>query len=187
MKVKSVHAFWGRQNFGKFLNGLGLRGKAVEVGTDLGGFADQLLNQWTGEILYCVDPYRDPDTPSKRLLQAQSRLAKYGNRVVFLVATSEEAVKEFADNSLDFVYIDGDHHYELVRFDLYAWWEKVRVGGLLAGHDIRSVAQPGRGWDQYVLRALREFCADLKIPAINLVREKSRNWSFYLTKPETAR
>ena len=42
---------------------------------------------------------------------------------------------EFANNSVDFVYLDGDHQYEPVKSEIEAWYPKVRVGGILAGHD----------------------------------------------------
>jgi predicted O-methyltransferase YrrM len=48
---------------------------------------------------------------------------------------SVEAAKTFADKSLDFVFIDGDHAYESVCADIDAWLPKVKPGGLLAGHD----------------------------------------------------
>ena len=48
---------------------------------------------------------------------------------------SVEAAALYEDDSLDFVFIDADHGEEWVRADLAAWWPKVQVGGVLAGHD----------------------------------------------------
>ena len=50
-------------------------------------------------------------------------------------ALSVEAAKEFADESLDFIYIDATHTFEAVSQDLLAWWPKLKPGGLMAGHD----------------------------------------------------
>lgn len=50
-------------------------------------------------------------------------------------ANSTEAVKQFADQSLDFVFIDADHRFEAVSADICAWLPKVKRGGILAGHD----------------------------------------------------
>jgi predicted O-methyltransferase YrrM len=49
--------------------------------------------------------------------------------------TSEEASSHFEDESLDFVYIDGDHTYNAVTLDLEKWYPKVKKGGLFYGHD----------------------------------------------------
>lgn len=48
---------------------------------------------------------------------------------------SLEAVYDFKDESIDFVFIDASHEYEDVVEDLKAWWPKIKKGGVLAGHD----------------------------------------------------
>lgn len=50
-------------------------------------------------------------------------------------ASSPEAADGYADNSLDFVFIDGDHRPAAVHDDLSAWFPKIKAGGTLAGHD----------------------------------------------------
>lgn len=45
------------------------------------------------------------------------------------------AADDFADGSLDFVFIDGAHNFTSVRDDIRAWLPKVKPGGVLAGHD----------------------------------------------------
>jgi SAM-dependent methyltransferase len=63
-----------------------------------------------------------------------------GHRLTTLQMPSLEAVGWFNDASLDAVFIDAAHEYESVRDDIAAWRPKVRLGGILAGHDY------GAGW-----------------------------------------
>lgn len=49
---------------------------------------------------------------------------------------SLDAAKNYADGSLDFVFIDASHEYPDVVDDINAWLPKVKVGGVLAGHDV---------------------------------------------------
>jgi predicted O-methyltransferase YrrM len=66
-----------------------------------------------------------------------------------LMMPSQQAVKLFADGSLDLVYIDGNHSYASATADIAAWRPKIRSGGWLAGHDF-APSYPG------VWRAVRE-------------------------------
>jgi hypothetical protein len=46
-----------------------------------------------------------------------------------------DALKDFDDGSLDFVYLDGDHRFPYIAEDIFFWWNKVKKGGILSGHD----------------------------------------------------
>ena len=48
---------------------------------------------------------------------------------------SYEVADNFEDDSLDFVFIDGDHRYKGVKKDLEAWYPKIKDSGIIAGHD----------------------------------------------------
>ncbi|WP_167737390.1 class I SAM-dependent methyltransferase [Sphingomonas parva] len=48
---------------------------------------------------------------------------------------SYKAAEAFEDGSFDFVYLDGNHHYEFVLRDLEDYAAKLKPGGLLFGHD----------------------------------------------------
>lgn len=65
---------------------------------------------------------------------ARMRTEKYPN-IHLVKKTSWEAVKDFKDRSLDFVYIDGNHSFGHVAMDLMKWNRKVKKGGIIAGHD----------------------------------------------------
>jgi hypothetical protein len=48
---------------------------------------------------------------------------------------SYKAAVGFEDGLFDFVYLDGNHHYEFVLRDLEDFAAKLKPGGLLFGHD----------------------------------------------------
>ena len=48
---------------------------------------------------------------------------------------SYKAAASFDDGYFDFVYVDGNHHYEFVLKDLHDFAAKLKPGGLLFGHD----------------------------------------------------
>ena len=49
--------------------------------------------------------------------------------------TSEKIAPLFNDESVDAVYIDGDHTYEGVLNDFTSWKDKVKKGGIIVGDD----------------------------------------------------
>ena len=71
------------------------------------------------------------------------------------VSDSAAAASRYEDGSLDAVFIDADHSYESVARDIDAWRPKVRLGGILAGHDftlfdpgiIQAVTERFARWD----------------------------------------
>lgn len=120
-------------------------GKGVEIGVFKGQFTEHLLDKWAG-TLYLVDPWRALDeaeyTDSSNhanhdtaYAETMSRISGNEDRAFMIRALSTQAVSLFEDNSLDFVYIDGNHAYEYVKEDIEAWWPKLKKGGVFAGHD----------------------------------------------------
>lgn len=196
-----------RNQFGELLNDMGLTGEGVEVGTHLGLFARILLNKWRGR-LHCVDPWEDapPEFAGQVAMlagpnggdrardykDAYRRLRPYlaTGRCAVHKTTSAAAAPTFPYESLDFVYLDGDHRAEAVYHDLELWWPRVRPGGVLAGHDVVCPGEVGGGWGSTVQSALFEFFREDSGPLFKLchpvrlvVEEGGLPWSFYVVKP----
>jgi len=116
----------------------------AEVGVWKGEFSEELCKGVPGLRLYCIDPwvvyaeYKDfenPDHMAASYKEAKERLAPYD--CTFIRDFSPQAAIHVPDRSLDFVYIDGNHSFESVIWDISAWSKKVKVGGIVAGHDYK--------------------------------------------------
>ena len=114
---------------------------------------EQILAMWNGQLLRTCDPwavvggYRDgcildwtkegaPVTDLDLMMhEAQNRLAKFGGKVRIDRCTGMEMLAQIEDNSLDFIYLDGDHAKEVVYQELSTAWNKVKPGGIVGSHD----------------------------------------------------
>ena len=114
----------------------------AEIGVLRGLYSKWLCHKNKKLKLFLIDSYIAYDGYSKHRKQsdidsfekhAHERLAEYN--VEFVKKTSMDAVNDFLDNSLDFVYIDANHAFEYVIRDIIEWSKKVRPGGIVAGHD----------------------------------------------------
>jgi predicted O-methyltransferase YrrM len=65
-------------------------------------------------------------------------LAPVIDRISVLRLESVKAASYLDDGTLHFVFIDASHDEASVAADIAAWWPKVAVGGLLAGHDYNT-------------------------------------------------
>jgi predicted O-methyltransferase YrrM len=114
----------------------------VEIGVAAGEHAKILCENNPNLKLYCVDPWlrtSHADNPNHNgiLLKwygmALKTLEPYN--CVFMREKSMSAISNFADYSLDFVFIDGNHNFINVAMDIANWERKVKAGGIIYGHD----------------------------------------------------
>ena len=69
---------------------------------------------------------------------------------------SSDAVEIFEDESIDFIFIDGNHSYEYVLEDLENYYPKVKIGGILCGDDYFMNADDYNG-KKMVQEAVNDF------------------------------
>ncbi len=133
----------------------------VEIGVAFGGHSEAILTNSTIDKLYGIDPYchrsdyEDPmNFPQDEFdilhQLTVKRLSPFAQRYQHIRHPSKEAVNVI-NGEVDFVYIDADHSYEGVWEDLCVWFSKVRVGGIIGGHDFNQPGFPG------VEQAVKEF------------------------------
>lgn len=172
----------------------------VEIGTDQGEYAELLLKTIPKLQLACIDPWKpaayepgeQPESKEdqaffdKRYQETQNRLKPFTDRVIIARKTSMEAVKDVTNNSLDFVYIDGNHDLLNVVQDMHYWLKKVKPGGILSGHDF--VRYPSRKFN-HVQKAVNAYSTAYHLLPVFLVtptdkgmrRDRFRSW--FLIKP----
>jgi hypothetical protein len=164
----------------------------VEVGVAQGEHAEILCKHNPDLRLYCVDPwtgyrgYRDylGSTLNRFYGETKQRLAPY--KCVLMKKFSMEAVKDFSDGYLDFVYIDGAHDFKSVAEDIYDWSPKVRTGGIVFGHDFKRDVNPQVlhhvqdvvGAYMYALGVNPWFVLGQAGKADGLYREGTRSWMY---------
>lgn len=61
-----------------------------------------------------------------------------------IIKKSEEACKDFEDESADLIFLDASHWYPEVVKDINNWYPKVKKGGILCGHDCQMLAKDGK-------------------------------------------
>ncbi len=164
----------------------------AEIGTWRGDFAAVILGERRPERLFLVDPWEHRDEGAYeqasyggRMEGGQAALdAMYESvlerfaaeiaegRVSVVRRRSTDAATTFEDESLDWVYIDGDHSYDGVKADLEAFFPAIKPGGLIAGDDYGHV---GSWFEDGVTRAVDEFadrCAGLEVIGTQFVLRK---------------
>lgn len=110
----------------------------AEIGVRDGKFSECICKGVPGVKIFCVDIWGeyyhfDKEYGNKNFEIAKKRLANFD--CTFIKKPGQIAANDFEDNSLDFVYIDADHRFDWVMEDLITWGRKVRVGGIISGHD----------------------------------------------------
>ena len=133
------------------------------LGAEIGVFQGENLEKYcqSGLTMYGIDSWKSyDDYRTYRDLEdlyevTKKRLAPYPN-CTLVRKKSMDALEDIPKRSLDFVYIDGNHKYGYVAMDLMKWSDKVRKGGVIAGHDYydinhsRQVRQVGPAVDGFV-------------------------------------
>jgi len=115
--------------------------KGAEIGVFDGRFSEVICQIIPGVDLLCVDNWKDKWLRSKPA--AIDRLSKYN--AIIIHDTSLNTAKVINDRSLDFVFIDGEHSYPSVKEDIEAWAPKVKIGGIVSGHDYYITRTKNKG------------------------------------------
>jgi predicted O-methyltransferase YrrM len=123
----------------------------VEIGSYCGASSEIIASTFPKSIINCVDPWEkyieegstyDLDNQELELKEAEgifnSIQVEYPN-IKKNKMSSLEYAKFVEDKSLDFIYIDGNHQYSSVKEDIQVWYNKIKPGGIISGHDFNWI------------------------------------------------
>jgi hypothetical protein len=134
----------------------------AEIGVRRGRFSKILCGYNPNLKLYCIDPWEPYG--NKYTKERQDRIYNEclknleGYNVEVIRKRSMDALQDFPDKSLDFVFIDGHHGFDYVAPDIIYWSQKVMSGGIVSAHDYYAFGWSGvvQAVDSYT------FCHDIR-------------------------
>jgi len=177
----------GRNNLPELFVELGFE-TGVEIGVQQGLYTEVLCK--SGLKIFAVDPWET--YKNYRTYVAQIRLDRYYNEAKIRLEKydcdiiknfSMVALEGFEDESLDFVYIDGNHDFQNVTNDIHEWGKKIKNGGIISGDDYVNRRQPTRTHVISVLHGYTKsyrihpwFILGTKEQIPGIIRDKIRSW-----------
>lgn len=155
----------------------------VEIGTRFGSFAKVLMDENPNCQLTCVDPWigynnRTQQWQDDSYERAVKLLSPYiqAARCILCRQPSMEAVVDWTDENIDFVFIDGNHYFDFAMEDILYWSRKVKAGGIVAVHDYH----PFTGID--VIAAVNAYTSAHNIQPWYVTREMEPT-AFWVKQP----
>jgi len=163
----------------------------AEIGVLYGYYSEILCQTMPEAQIYSIDPWRFYPVHNNFRRQWRyepmyrgvvKRLAPYPNSHI-IRKPSVEASQDFEDNSLDFVFIDGDHRFQAVTNDIAEWTKKVRIGGIISGHDfVRGATETDY---VHILQVVSAWCDAYKIHPWFILEgnhRQGRSWMWVKTR-----
>lgn len=147
--------------------------ECAEIGVFEGTFSKQIDSVIQPKTLHMIDLFRgwcdsgDEDgnhVVHRDMTQMYYDLLKYAYgkpNLRILKGDSADILATLPDNSLDMIYIDGDHSYAGCKRDLAMAYQKVRAGGWIMGHDYEmNMLKARKRYEFGVRQAVDEFCKE---------------------------
>ncbi len=101
------------------------QGVVAEVGVAYGDFSQEILARTQPTELHLIDLEQ----------RWADRFADRSDQVQIHLGDSSETLATFPDGYFDWIYIDADHSYEMVKRDTEVAKRKIKSGGLLVFND----------------------------------------------------
>lgn len=171
----------------ELLNVLPKNSVVAEIGVYRAEFSKEILERSNPRQLTLIDPWmtmlnsRQVDPLFESFYTEVIEKFKGNEKIKVIRKTSTEALNDIKDNSIDWVYIDGDHNYQPCLEDLRGYASKIKEDGYICGHDWVTRSKPGFGVNQ----AVTEFIQETGFTLIGLTNEDNFK-SYVIAKTEDA-
>ncbi len=151
----------------------------AEIGVAKGRFSEKILKITEPKILHLIDSWKSKDFGCKARLWVEDKFTdqiKLGT-VKLHNGKSVSVLEKFPDKYFDWVYIDTDHTYQTTKNELESCKNKIKDGGIIAGHDYTTRNyRDGRPYG--VVEAVNEFCYKFNWQFNFITHETHRHISF---------
>lgn len=128
----------------KYAHPLSRNSVIVEIGSYCGKSSSMLgmVAMDNGCQFYCVDIFMDPAPGVEKGKPIKNRFIYHmlDNNIKYTLyeEPSWDAVRHFEDESIDLLFVDGDHSKHGINEDCKVWPQKVKHGGIIIFHDYNS-------------------------------------------------
>ena len=148
MDGHGVPTFKTRDDLGDIVQREGFE-RGIELGVQQGFYfyARTMLQKWTSCKEYHLVDLWAPQANYKDIanVDANGHELKYQETLANLKPWEDKThvcrnftttcVNQYEDNYFDFIYVDARHDFKGVYEDLTHYWPKLKVGGIISGHD----------------------------------------------------
>jgi predicted O-methyltransferase YrrM len=119
----------------------------IEIGTWKGQstvFMAEKIKESSKHIkFYAIDTFEGSDEHKNELVILNKTLYKeylkniepVKDYIITIKGNSNKVHEQFKNESIDFIFIDGDHTLKGITSDLKNWYPKIKSNGIIAGHD----------------------------------------------------
>lgn len=160
-KGRGVPTFKTRNELGIIAQSEGFT-HGLELGVQRGLYSKEILSNWHNCTEYHLvdlwghqENYDDvanvnQDEQNKIYDEAMKNIQPWKNKVRVCQNYTTNCAGDYKDEYFDFIYVDARHDFKGVWDDLVNYWPKLKVGGIMAGHDYVTQddgpAQSGQDW-----------------------------------------
>jgi cephalosporin hydroxylase len=156
----------------------------IEIGARYGESSKVILNSLKVNKYIIIDPYTSydeynndgfnkiisDDNDDNIFNKTKNELEYLHNNMVFYrtFSTDTNTINAIEDNSIDLIFIDGNHTYKYVLDDLENYYPKLNKNGIICGddffmrtheNDLLNTMPGNEGYDEpMVYEAVIEFC-----------------------------